>query len=223
MGVFPVKRVDGGRRPLCQGVDGGRRQVDCIPCTTKVFTNYLGIFSILLSTKMQHAICPDKWWVYKQQLCSLLHFWRDTSVQKNEIDLCKYEQCAMYKYALLLRETAGCIMHEQRLHCQCVQRSIINVSFDITVCHISIPTLNYYGQPKVCMASYLVFTPLPHNSHQRPPHFLSHHKTLWPRFVATIFLSQVCAECIFYSLYNSSISLLATLWQIMITGLLQCF
>ena len=99
----------------------------------------------------------------------------------------------------------------------------------------SIPVLNDYWRPKVlpfsivqlynCMASYLVFTPLPHNSHQRPPHFLSPHKTLWPRFVATIFLSQVCAECIFYSLYNSSISLLATLWegQIMITGLLQCF
>ena len=94
----------------------------------------------------------------------------------------------------------------------------------------SIPTLNYYGRPKVlpfsivqlynCMPSNFVFTPLPHNSHQRPPHFLSPHKTLWPRFAATIFLSLVCAECILYSLYNSSISLLATLWegQIMITG-----
>ena len=76
------------------------------------------------------------------------------------------------------------------------------------------------GDQRFCMASHLVFTPLPHNSHQRPPHFLSPHKTLWPRFAATIFLSLVCAECILYSLYNSSISLLATLWegQIMITG-----
>ena len=65
----------------------------------------------------------------------------------------------------------------------------------------SIPTLNYYGRPKVlpfsivqlynCMPSNFVFTPLPHNSHQRPPHFLSPHKTLWPRFAATMFLSQV--------------------------------
>ena len=58
-GLFPVKRVDGGRRGRRQ--DGGRLQVGCIPCTTKVFTNYLGIFSILSSTKMQYAICPDKW------------------------------------------------------------------------------------------------------------------------------------------------------------------
>ena len=97
-----------------------KRTASLASCTTKVFTNYLCIFSILFSSQkcnLQSAQTSGECTTVLQPGAPL----KRHVCAKTEIDLCKY--------ALLLRETAGCIMHEQRLHCQYVQRSIINVLF----------------------------------------------------------------------------------------------